>query len=333
VSLAFVYDFYRLLGAMSVKKLLNYLLLHGSYLFSVVIQKPVHRGYPSFLSVEPGTYCNLRCPECFTTQAGFSRPRGYMNLTTFTKILEQANKRVFYLNLYFQGEPLLNRHLFDFIAYAKKHGCYTAVSTNGHFIDETNAKKMISSGLDRLIVSLDGTDGDTYSLYRKGGDFNTVVKGIKTLAEQRNKTRSKHPFIEIQFVLTRKNQSQKDKIKSFGKKLGADKVSVKSFQLLNFEKACEWVPDKNSRYFIADDGAVKIKNKMHNRCFRMWSSCVITWDGMVAPCCYDKNASYAMGNILENPLPLLWNSEDYRIFRKNVFSQRKNIDICRNCNE
>ncbi|HOV10785.1 MAG TPA: radical SAM/SPASM domain-containing protein [Bacteroidales bacterium] len=330
---AFVNDFYHLSAAMSGKKILNYLRLKGSYFFSVLLQKPVHRGYPSFLSVEPGTYCNLQCPECFTTRAEFSRPRGNMATDTFEKIMKQTAGYVFYLNLYFQGEPFLNDKLFDFIARAKKNGCYTAVSTNGHFLDELNAKKLILSRLDRLIISLDGTDADTYSLYRKGGDFNTVVKGIKTLVEQRKNTKSKRPFIEIQFVLTRKNQSQQYQIKGLGKKLGADKVSVKSFQLLNYDQAREWLSDKKSRYFIADDGAVKIKNKMHNRCFRMWSSCVVTWDGVAVPCCYDKNASYPMGNIFHQPLNEIWNSENSRNFRKKIFSQRKNIDICMNCSE
>ncbi|MBP8040678.1 MAG: SPASM domain-containing protein [Bacteroidales bacterium] len=310
---------------------MNYLRLKGSYFLSILLQRPVHRGSPSFLSVEPGAFCNLRCPECFTTQANFSRPRGFMTMDTFEKIMEQTAGSVFYLNLYFQGEPFLNDNIFDFIACAKKNGCYTAVSTNGHFLDEANSNKLICSGLDRLIVSLDGTDAETYREYRRNGDFEKVVQGIKTVAEQRKKTKSKHPFIEIQFVLTRKNQSQQHEIKKIGKQLGADKTTVKSFQLLNYERAGEWLPDSNSRYLIADDGTVKTKNKLHNRCFRMWSSCVITWDGVVVPCCFDKNASYPLGNILHQPLNEIWDSEISREFRKKIFSQRKNIDICMNC--
>ncbi len=313
--------------------MLNYFKLKSSYLFSSMSGKPAHKGKPAFISVEPTTLCNLRCPECFTTQPGFTRPKGNLTKETFEKIISQSAEYAFYLNLYFQGEPFLNKDLLDFIAYAKRSGFYVAVSTNGHFFDETNAGKLIQSGPDRLIISLDGTDAETYSKYRQGGDFDTVVNGIRLLVELRQKMKSKIPFLEIQFVLTRKNQDQQKKIKDLGKKLGVDKVSIKSFQLLNLDKAKEWLPDKNSRYTISDDGSVRPGNKLSNRCFRMWSSCVITWDGNVIPCCFDKNASYIMGNINQQNLLEIWKNDDYTKFRKKVFSERKNIDICCNCSE
>jgi len=328
-----VYDFFRLFMLISRKKMLNYFKLKSSYLFSSMSGKPAHKGKPAFISVEPTTLCNLRCPECFTTKPGFTRPKGNLTKETFEKIISQSAEYAFYLNLYFQGEPFLNFGLLDFITYAKQSGFYVSVSTNGHFIDETIAEKLIHSGLDRLIISLDGTDAETYSKYRKGGDFDTVVNGVRTLVELRKKMKSKIPFLEIQFVLTRKNQHQQKDIKDLGKKLGADKVSIKSFQLLNYDKAGEWVPDINSRYTFSDDGSVKAKNKLLNRCFRMWSSCVVTWDGNVIPCCFDKNASCMMGNINQQNLSEIWNNDVYNNFRKKVFSERKNIDICCNCSE
>lgn len=313
--------------------MLNYFKLKSSYLFSSMSGKPVHKGNPAFISVEPTTLCNLRCPECFTSQPGFTRPKGNLTKEIFEKIISQSTEFGFYLNLYFQGEPFLNTGLLDFIAYAKRSGFYVAVSTNGHFIDETIAGKLIQSGLDRLIISLDGTDAETYRKYRKGGDFDTVVNGVRSLVELRKKMKSKTPFLEIQFVLTRKNLHQQKGIKDLGKKLGADKVSIKSFQLLNYDKAGEWVPEKNSRYIISDDGSLYAKNKLPNRCFRMWSSCVLTWDGNVIPCCFDKNASYMMGNINQQNLSEIWKNDNYNNFRKKVFSERKNIDICCNCSE
>jgi len=313
--------------------MLNFLRLKFSYFFSVVTGKNVHKGKPAFLSVEPTTLCNLRCPECFTTQPSFTRPKGTLSNETFQKILNDASEYGFYLNLYFQGEPFMNPELVDFIAMAKQAGFYTAISTNGNFIDEIMAEKLVNSQLDRLIVSLDGADAATYNEYRKNGDFEKVITGIQSLAALKKRKGKRHPFIELQFLLTRKNQHQQKEIKKFGRQLGVDKVKIKAFQLLTNNSAEEWLPENSTRYKTDANGVVRLNSKLHNHCFRMWSSCVITWDGNVIPCCFDKNASFVMGTIINQGLYEVWGNETYRKFRHNVFSERKNIDICCNCSE
>lgn len=312
---------------------MNLLLLRITYYCSVVFKTVVQKGKPAFISIEPTTLCNLHCPECFTSQPSFTRPKGSMDLETFERIITETEKYGFYMNLYFQGEPFMNPGLNDFISRAKQSGFYVAVSTNGHFIDETTAEKLIINKLDRLIISLDGTDAETYNKYRHSGSFEQVVSGIKTIVSAKQKMKSHSPFLELQFLLTRKNQSQKQEIKHFGKDLGVDKVKIKSLQLLHFDKSEEWLPKKGSRYFTNKNGVVKTKNKLSNRCFRMWSSCVVSWDGNVIPCCFDKNASYIMGNINSQGLREIWDSRKYKNFRQKVFSERKNIYICYNCIE
>jgi radical SAM protein with 4Fe4S-binding SPASM domain len=65
----------------------------------------------------------------------------------------------------------------------------------------------------------------------------------------------------------------------------------------------------------------------------MWHSCVMTWDGSIVPCCFDKDAKYSMGNINEKTFGEIWNGDAYRDFRAQLFTNRKSIDICRNCTE
>ena len=115
--------------------------------------------------------------------------------------------------------------------------------------------------------------------------------------------------------------------------MGIDKVAIKSMQLIHFEQAADWLPEEQSRYTVSGDGSVHIKKELHNFCYRMWNSCVITWNGDVVPCCFDKNADHAFGNINDRNLKEIWNSQPYNDFRKKVFTQRKDIEICRNCNE
>ncbi|MCK9613665.1 MAG: radical SAM/SPASM domain-containing protein [Bacteroidales bacterium] len=328
-----VQDFFRLLKVISLKKFTNYLLLVTSYWFAALFKKNYHAGKPAFVSIEPTTSCNLHCPECFTSLPEFNRPKGRLQIDNFKKITDSLSERCFYMNLYFQGEPFLNEDLSAMIHYAKTKKFYVAVSTNGHFLDNATSRQLILSGLDKLIISLDGTDALTYLQYRKGGDFNKVISGIQNMVEARKKTKSSFPFLELQFLLTRANRHQVFEIKKLGKQLGVDAVKIKDIQLLNFANADAWLTEKNTRYTKDKEGKIKIKSTLPNRCFRMWSSCVITWDGNVVPCCFDKNASYAMGNIFHQKMDEICKGDAYRIFRQKVFSERKNIDICCNCSE
>lgn len=328
-----VHDFFRLISVITRKKFVNFIKLKTSYLFSVASGRVVHKGKPSFISVEPTTFCNLSCPECFTTQPSFTRPKGSLSKKTFQKILDDASAYGFYLNLYFQGEPFMNPELVDFIAMAKQAGFYTAISTNGNLLDEILAEKLVNAQLDRLIISLDGTDAATYNEYRKNGNFEKVITGIKSLGVAKKRLGKRHPFIELQFLLTKKNQHQQKEIKKLGKQLGVDKVTIKAFQLVTLNNADEWLPEISKRYKKSSSGTITLNSKLHNRCFRMWSSGVITWDGNVIPCCFDKNASFVMGTIINQSLYEVWGNEACRKFRHKVFSERKNIDICCNCSE
>jgi radical SAM protein with 4Fe4S-binding SPASM domain len=65
----------------------------------------------------------------------------------------------------------------------------------------------------------------------------------------------------------------------------------------------------------------------------MWSSCVFTWNGIVVPCCFDKDAKHQMGSVQNDPFLKIWRSSTYLGFRKGVLSNRSQIDICKNCSE
>jgi radical SAM protein with 4Fe4S-binding SPASM domain len=313
--------------------MMNILQLKILYFFSIVSGRIVHKGKPAFISIEPTTFCNLRCPECFTSKPSFTRPKGNLSKEKFQKIVKEVSAYGFYMNLYFQGEPFMNPELIDFITIAKYSGFYVAISTNGNFIDDVLSEKLVDSQLDRLIISLDGADAVTYNEYRKEGNFEKVISGIESLVAAKKRMKSMHPFIELQFLLTRKNQHQQKEIKKLGRQLGVDQVRIKTFQLLDLKSADEWLPETSTRYKTDKSGNVSINSKLPNRCFRIWSSCVISWDGNVIPCCFDKNASYIIGNIFNQSFSEIWNSEAYRNFRLKVFSERKNIDICCNCSE
>lgn len=327
-------DGIKFLKTLTVGKLINFLILGCSYYCSILLRKPVHRGLPASISIEPTTSCNLSCPECPAGLKKFSRPVGTLPLNQFRAYIDGLKGHLMYLTLYFQGEPLLNKHFFDMVSYASGKGIYTATSTNAHFLKDELAKKTVESGLHRMIISIDGTTQETYEKYRKEGRLQEVLDGINELIKWKKKLNSGTPYIIIQFLVFRHNEHQIADIKALARRPGIDKLELKSAQVYDFEKGSGLIPlnKKYARYKQEKDGW-SLKKPVKNRCFRMWSGAVITWDGRVVPCCFDKDADHQMGSLDQNSFREIWRSDAYTSFRKQLFSDRKRIEICRNCTE
>jgi radical SAM protein with 4Fe4S-binding SPASM domain len=263
-----------------------------------------------------------------------------MELSFYKDIIDQIHPSLFYLNLHFQGEPYLHPQFTEMVHYAKSKKLYVSTSTNGHFLTSENIRKTIASGLDRLIISLDGTDPETYSHYRKGGNLDQVIEGIKEFVRIRREYHSGKPKIILQFIVLRSNQHQLKEIRKLSKMLDVDKLELKTAQLCDFKNGNPLMTDlpeycryKKSGSSSNQEITYEIRNKLPNRCFRMWTSCVITWDGWVVPCCFDKDATYRMGNLNSESFIRIWKSDLYFKFRKKILTSRKEIPICRNCTE
>ena len=311
------------------------MLVETGFLLSRIFRKVIVIGKPWAASIEPTTSCNLRCPECPTGMQSLTRNKGNMNMEVFRKILDKLTPDLIHLTLYFQGEPMLNPHFTEMVQMARTKKIFVATSTNGHFLNVENVDKIIKSDLNHLIISLDGLDQQTYEQYRVKGDFQTVVEGIQRLVAARKCAHSNSPFIELQFLVMRHNEHQVNQVKEFARESRVDKLSLKSAQVYNFKSENTIIPTlkEKSRYKQMPDGSWVIAKKIRNRCRRIWSSIVVSWDGKVVPCCYDKNADNQTGNLLEESLNSLWKSQLYTSFRKKVLSNRSDIDICSNCGE
>lgn len=330
-------------SAITFIRLINLIKLTSSYVLSVLFHKPFHWGSAAFVSIEPTNYCNLKCPECPTGQHGLTRETGNLTLNDFERYIEQISPQAAYLTLYFQGEPYLHKDLFRFISFARSRHIHVISSTNGHYLTEENIRMTIESGLNKLIISLDGTDQKAYEQYRIGGSFETVVKGIRAFARIRNEMKAQNPVLEIQFLVLKSNEHQVEEIKKLGKSLGADRTVLKSAQFYNLGTSNPLIPGEGrwSRYRRTSGQAdrrksgrgYELKNPLPNRCFRMWSGCVITWDGSVVPCCYDKDADHRMGDLNTQSFQEIWKGDNHRKFRKKILNERKSVDICRNCNQ
>ena len=315
-------------------RLLNAVKILASYYVSKWTKKNYHRGNPIAISIEPTTSCNLRCPECPSGLRSFSRPIGMLQPELNTTIIDQLKKELTYITYYFQGEPYLNKDFTDMVSYATKHNIYSATSTNAHYLTDDNCKKTIESGLSRLIISIDGVKQESYGKYRIGGSLEKVIEGTKNIVKWKKEMGSKTPFIMWQFIVFGHNEGEIEEIRKLSKEVGVDYLALKTAQIYNFEEGSDLLP-KNPKYsrYVKQGVAYKIKNGLLNHCWRMWHACVITWDGKVVPCCFDKDGEYRLGELNSSTFKQIWRSQGYERFRKLILKSRKNIDICKNCSE
>lgn len=330
-----VSDWLNLLSKLSVQRFVNAIKVWSSFQLSKWTGKPIQWGLPISISFEPTTSCNLRCPECPSGLRSFSRPTGMLQQDFFRSTIDQLHKDLFYLIFYFQGEPYLNPAFLDMVRYAADKKIYTATSTNGHYLNESNAKRTIESGLDRLIISIDGTTQDVYEQYRVGGNLEKVLEGARTLMHWKKQLKSKTPFVVFQFLVVRPNEHQLEEARALATEIGVDAIWFKTAQVYDFENDPNQLIPVNtsySRYRRTEKGIV-FKGQLANHCWRHWHDPVITWDGLVAPCCFDKDASHRLGDLKQKSFATIWRSEAYRKFRTTLLTGRKHIDICSNCSE
>ena len=328
-------DAIQLLSKLTFNRVINALLILGSYVVSRISGKPDIKGGPISIAIEPTTACNLRCPECPSGLRSFTRPTGKLDLTAYHQLIDEISRETTYLTFYFQGEPYLNPDFLHMVRYAHQKRMYTATSTNAHFLDEAKAEETIRSGLDRLIISIDGTTQETYASYRKEGQLSKVLEGTRNIIAKKKELKSATPAVLWQFLVVKPNEHQIAAAEQLAAEYGVDKIAFKTAQIYDYELGSPLIPtiDKYSRYRLQPDGTYTVKNKLLDHCWKMWSSCVITWDGKVVPCCFDKDAHYSLGNSFEVPFREIWRSEAYVNFRSTLLKGRSEIEMCKNCTE
>jgi MoaA/NifB/PqqE/SkfB family radical SAM enzyme len=242
----------------------------------------------------------------------------------FRKVIDETDSYLWYLIFYFQGEPYLHPEFTELVKYASSKRIYTATSTNAHYLTDANARKTVESGLDRLIISIDGTTQDVYQQYRIGGKLEKVLEGTKNIVKWKRELKSKTPHIIFQFLVVKPNEHQMQEVEKLAEELGVDEVAFKTAQVYEYENGNDLIPDNEhySRYRKKSDGTYEIKNQLLNQCWKMWHSCVITWDGSVVPCCFDKDASHPMGNLQENTFKEVWMGQWADLVVRNINQTR-----------
>lgn len=310
---------------------------------NIILRKEYISSYPYMLTVDPTNICQLRCPLCSTGQRKNLRDYGKMSFSIFKKIIDEIGGYLLNIHLLWWGEPFLNKDILKFVKYAHQNNIGTFISTNfSHHLSDDYIREVVKSGLDVISISLDGVTSEVYSKYRVGGDFNLVVKNIKTLVKFRKELKSKTPRIEWQFLVNKYNEHQLSKLDNFASNLGVDSVILEQLLILfgqsNYQgmDIKKWLP-KNKKY---QPTRLSLKNNksdnlVNGTCWWLWRGAAISHDGGVSPCCYNNNKKYDFGNILKDDFKKIWNNENYLLARS-LFSRKDMVKddrkiICHGC--
>ena len=149
---------------------------------------------PISYSIEPTNHCNLKCPECPSGLGTLTRPLGLLTFEDFKKLVDEIKHTGFYVQLFFQGEPYINKNLSQMIEYAQMNKVYISISTNGHFINANNVDYILANAPDKLIFSVDGLDEESYQNYRVGGTFKQADEGLRATCKVEEKLGKEKTF-------------------------------------------------------------------------------------------------------------------------------------------
>jgi radical SAM protein with 4Fe4S-binding SPASM domain len=251
--------------------------------------------FPLHLDIEPTNTCNLRCPFCATTHNKY-KP-GFMQERTWKAILDEAGRNELYsLKFTYRGEPLLHKDIVRMVRYAKDVGVMDVYfNTNAVRLDDATIRALIDAGLDRLSISFEGYEKETYEKYRVGATFEKVVQNITHVGEVKRELGVKKPLVRIQTVLIPELRGKEKEYAGF------------------------WEPNVDEVAYL--DMKDEEKNPDHRgivydwACHMLWQRMTIAWDGAILPCVHDIYEWMRFGYIPEMTIKEAWQSSREQQFR------------------
>lgn len=272
--------------------------------------------FPSELSIETINLCNARCTIC--AHPDMKRAKGKMETDLVNSLIDQAGEgKVDKLFLSGFGEPLLDKRLPQFIAYASALKIKNiAIVTNGNLLTPKLAETLIDAGLNEIIISIDGFTAETYESIRIGLKFERLVENLNGLSSIKNR---RDAVISLSCVNLTHNRNEREKAYTqFGRLV--DNIF--------FRQAQGWT----SGYGQKDAGYSPHFEQNSIPCQYLWDSASIYIDGAVPACCLDYEAEGVMGNVLNDTLENIWQGERFGHYRQYHLSNRKSeLTPCRKC--
>lgn len=299
--------------------------------------------HPYLLIIDPCNFCNLRCPLCPTGLNDLGREQSMLSFEHFKHHFEPHLPYLFETYLHNWGESLINKEVYKMIDHAQRHNVGTNLSSNLVIAQSDDLDNLLDSGLEYLVVSLDGATSESYLKYRIRGDFERVVENMSELVRRRNARGMKTPVIEWQYIVMKTNEHEIPQAEAMAKKIGVDLIRFipvgMPFEFKNRKEiADQWFPTSVQGRVESDHSEQQYgQANKPSPCFYLYRSMTVNPDGGVSPCCvvYRKNRDFAqLDPAVPIDLPGLWNNEKFRsarsLFSKETVDQRKPT-VCDGC--
>tara|TARA_B100000949_G_scaffold231835_1_gene244771 strand:+ start:211 stop:1224 length:1014 start_codon:yes stop_codon:yes gene_type:complete len=304
-------------------------------------------GMPKMVTIEPTNHCQLKCPLCPTGEGDTSVEYGLFKLDKYKKVVDGFAKWTQTVQLFSWGEPFLHKSFIEMISYTSQnpHKIRSVVSANLNDVTDEQIKGMVTSNLDMLGISIDGTTQEVYEKYRVGGNLEKVFNNLKKLVAAKKLYKS-NITINWDFIVMKHNEHQVKEAKKMAHDFGVNinfnsaRANLKQNYLNPVEKLIdiygEWLPD-NPEYnaYDMESKTYKSSHKENKKdfCRKPWTETFVNWNGDVFPCCcVHTEEKDRMGNIFEQDFEEIWNGENYVAARKEMLDQPNDLKtICHTC--
>jgi radical SAM protein with 4Fe4S-binding SPASM domain len=244
------------------------------------------------------------------------QPKADMTNEVFERLVSESGSTAEHMMLIGLGEPFLDPHIFERIEYCHQHSISALLSTNGTFLDERNAGRILDSPLDQITLSFDGAKKETFEFYRKGANFEKVRDNFVRFARMKHARRRKLQVV-VQMVKMPGNAAEVGDFTRFWSAVeGVDQVRVKE--------------DETNVLRPAGHEAGDWKHPCHY----LWRGPVyVKQNGDVYPCCQSYMLDGApLGNVAEKPLLEIWNTAPIQEMRRlHAAGRGGEVDICSRC--
>ncbi len=273
---------------------------------------------PPSLQIEPTNFCNARCICCSSSIS--PRPKGYMDLSLFKKIIDDASRiGVKRIHLYLHGEPLIHPQILEMISYVKAKSLALVITSNGMRLDSRISNAVLKSGIgfeDQFIISMLGSSKNIHEKIMRGVNHEKVIENISNFIELRNKLRKNGPIIETVFYSMSENKIEESEYEKYWRG-NVDHVKLGGWISENFMEHNQ--PQKSTRH-------------RQKTCIQIWERLTIYWNGDVALCCQDINGEWILGNLRDQSISEVWTSEQLHLVKKIHADKRfQDFPFCDQC--
>jgi len=286
--------------------------------------RPEASKFPMMLVLSFVYPCNALCPHCPYTNSNIRKEykdAPYMSEATFKKIADESGPHGAYLRISGGGEPMLHPKGTELLVYAKSKGCKIGLITNGSLFDEENMRALLGAGVDMIEFSVDACDPKTYSVVRKGLEWDRLVASVRRILELRLELKSGSKIVAS---CVNQDGVDVDAVEKFWvNEIGIDYLIKRKFLTWGANTSLDGGRSADPMAYLNTDEVP---------CPFIFERLNIDSRGNVMVCGYDISAHTSMGNINTESLADIWHGEGFKYYReKHLTGHGKDIALCSGC--